>query len=142
MPLLKPESRVITSHLQDEINNFTRDFLFNPINRSGNLHYYAVLALNTQQVEHWQQDCAATALEVWEQGGDVWVSKRMLNPRPRPEWNWVEGDDSRVSWTDLYAYFSQFQWGQEVSGEDGFVLLLPSSHNKDVLSKLAQTSKL
>jgi hypothetical protein len=136
LPLLKPESRVVTSHLQDEINNFTRDFLFNPINRSGNLHYYPMVALNTDQVDHWQQTFASTALDIWNQNGDLWVSKRMLNSRPRPEWNWVEGDDSRVSWTDLYKYFSQFQWGQEVGGEDGFVLLLPSPFNKEILSKL------
>lgn len=142
LPLLKPESRVVTSHLQDEINNFTRDFLFNQINRSGKLHYHALLGLNTQQVDHWQQGFASTVLKAWEEGGDLWVSKRMLNPRPKPEWNWVEGDDPRVSWTDLYQYFSQFQWGQEVGGEDGFVLLLPTSYNREILVEQAQNSKL
>lgn len=142
LPLLKPESRVVTSHLQDEINNFTRDFLFNPINRSGNLHYLPVVALNTAQVDHWQQEFASAALDVWSQNGDLWVSKRLLNPRPRPEWLWVEGDDSRVSWTDLYRYFSQFQWAREVGGEDGFVLLQPSPPNREILSRLAQNPKL
>jgi hypothetical protein len=138
LPLLKPESRVVTSHLQDEINNFTRDFLFNPINRAGNLHYYPMVAPNTAQVDNWRQTFAAEALRIWNTNGDMWVSKRMLNPRPKEEWNWVEGDDSRVSWTDLYDYFSRLQFGQDVGGEDGFVLLLPSLQNKEILSKLAQ----
>jgi hypothetical protein len=142
LPFLKPESRVVTSHLQDEINNFTRDFLFNPINRSGNLHYLPVVALNTAQVDHWQQSFATAALDVWDHNGDLWVSKRLLTPRPRPEWSWVEGDDSRVSWTDLYGYFSQFEMGQEVGGEDGFVLLPPSARNKELLGRLAQSPKL
>jgi hypothetical protein len=139
LPLLRPESRVVTSHLQDEVNNFTRDFLFNPINRSGNLHYLPVVALNTAQVDNWQQSFAAEALQIWDHHGDLWVSKRLLNPRPKEEWNWVEGDDSRVSWTDLYNYFSKFQWGQEVGGEDGFVLLLPSPQNREeVLSRFSE----
>lgn len=138
LPLLKPESRVVTSHLQDEVNNFTRDFLFNPINRAGNLHYYPMLAPNTAQVDNWRQTFAAEALRIWNMNGDMWVAKRMLHPRPKEEWNWVEGDDSRVSWTDLYNYFSPMQFGQDVGGEDGFVLLLPSEQNKEILNKLAQ----
>ena len=138
LPLLKPESRVVTSHLQDEVNNFTRDFLFNPINRAGNLHYYPMLAPNTAQVDNWRQTFAAEALRIWNGNGDMWVAKRLRHARPKEEWNWVEGDDSRVSWTDLYNYFSPMQFGQEVGGEDGFVLLLPSEQNKAILSKLAQ----
>jgi hypothetical protein len=135
VPLLKPESRVVTSHLQDEINNFTRDFLFNPINRNGNLHYYAAVAVNSTQVEHWQRSFAVTAREVWKSNGDLWLSKRLLTPRPRPEWGWVEGDDPRISWTDLYNFFSQFETGQAVSGEDGFVLLVPSARNVEILRR-------
>ena len=143
LPLLKPESRVVTSHLQDEINNFTRDFLFNPINRSGNLRYYPMVAANTTQVDNWQQTFASEALEIWKNNGDVWVSKRLLNRRPRVEWNWVEGDDPRVSWTDFYSYFSHFEWGKEVGGEDGFILLLPSLQNREILlAGLAQNPKL
>ena len=142
LPLLKPESRVVTSHLQDEINNFTRDFLFNPINRTGNLHYYPMVAPNTAHVENWQQTFAVEALRIWNNNGDMWISKRMLSPRPKEEWNWVEGDDPRVSWVDLYNYFAQFQFGEELGGEDGFVLLLPSPRNREILSRLAQQPKL
>jgi hypothetical protein len=141
LPFLKPESRVVTSHLQDEVNNFTRDFPFNPINRSGNLHYYPMVALNTAQVDNWRNTFATEAFRIWNNNGDIWVSKRMLSPRPNEEWNWVEGDDPRVSWTDLYHYFSPFQWGQEVGGEDGFLLRLPSAPNRDILSKLDQQHK-
>jgi hypothetical protein len=138
LPLLKPGSRVVTSHLQDEINNFTRDFLFNPINRNGNLHYYAVVTVNSAQVDHWRSDFAAVTKEVWSKGGDLWISKRLLTPRPRPEWSWVEGDDPRISWTDMYKFFSQFEMGQSVGGDDGFVLLVPSNRNKEILNSAAQ----
>jgi hypothetical protein len=134
VPLLKPGSRVITSHLQDEINNFTRDFLFNSINRNGNLRYYAVATINTSQVEHWRGEFASMAKAVWSHGGDLWLSKRLLRPRPLREWGWVEGDDPRISWTDLYEYFSQLELGTSVGGDDGFVLILPSERNAEILS--------
>jgi hypothetical protein len=133
LPHLRPESRVVTSHLQDELNNFTRDFPFNPINRERNLQYYAVLAVNTAQIEHWREDFATMALSVWEKGGDIWLSKRLLERRPKPQWGWVEGDDSRISWTDLSSFFSGFQLGESVGGDDGFVLLPPSESNKRIL---------
>jgi hypothetical protein len=136
VPLLKPASRVVTSHLQDDINNFTRDFLFNPINRGGKLSYYPVVAINSSQVDRWQPAFAETANDVWNNSGDLWLSKRLLTPRPRPEWNWVEGDDPRVSWTNLYRFFTQFEVGQSVGGDDGFVLLLPSDKNKAMLDNI------
>lgn len=141
LPLLKPGSRVVTSHLLDEVNNFTRDFLFNPINRSGTLRYYAVVTLNTSQVDHWQQDFAKTVLDVWNDNGDVWVSKRLLSQTPKAEWNWVEGDDSRVSWKDLNNFFLQFDFEKETIEEDGFLLLSRSQRNQWIVNQLAQNSK-
>ena len=137
LPLLRPESRVVTSHLQDELNNFTRDFPFNPINRERNLQYYAVLAVNTAQVERWREDFATMALSVWEKGGDIWLSKRLFDPRPKPQWGWVEGDDSRISWSDLSSFFSGFQVGESVGGDDGFVLMPPTDLNKRMLTQVA-----
>jgi hypothetical protein len=136
LPHLTPESRVVTSHLQDELNNFTRDFPFNPINRDRNLQYYAVLAVNTAQIEHWREDFATMSLSVWEKGGDIWLSKRLFERRPKPQWGWVEGDDSRISWSDLNSFFSGFQIGESVGGDDGFVLLPPSESNKRILAEI------
>jgi hypothetical protein len=50
----------------------------------------------------------------------------------------VESDDPRVSWTDIYTFFSQLQMGQSVGGEDGFMLLLPSPQNEKILRDWAQ----
>jgi hypothetical protein len=141
VPLLKPQSRVVTSHLQDELNNFTRDFPFNPINREGNLRYYALLAINTSQVDRWREDFAKMAMSVWDKGGDVWLSRRLFKPRPLPDWGWVEGEDPRVSWSDLYSLFSEFEVGQSVGDEDGFVLLLPSEKNRLLLSTIARKAE-
>jgi general stress protein CsbA len=136
IPRLKPESRVATSHLQDELNNFTRDFLFNPINRNGNLRYHPVVALNATGGERWRSNFVKVTNEVWGLGGDMWVSKRLLSPAPRPEWGWVEGDDPRISWTDLYKFFSQFEFKQSAGGDDGFFLLEPTPRNLEIFKSI------
>jgi hypothetical protein len=133
---LKPESRVATTHLQDELNSFTRDFLFNPINRNGNLRYSPVIAMNATDGDRWRSNFASVVNEVWSRGGDMWVSKRLITERPRPEWAWVEGDDPRISWNDLYKFFSQFEFNQSAGGEDGFLLLEPTERNSHILKSI------
>ena len=68
----------------------------------------------------------------------MWLPMRFLRAQPMPEWNWVEGDDKRVSWTDLPTFFSQFETGAAVGGEDGFLLLLDSPKDREILSSLSQ----
>lgn len=140
-PLLKPHSLVVTTHLQDELVSFNYDFPFNEINRRGNLRVISLMEVSVDTVLTWRQDFARKALGVWEAGGDIWLSKRFFAERPRPEWNWVEGDDRRVSWRDIAPFFSVMEMGQAVGGEDGFVLLLPSPANKQILETVVQTGR-
>lgn len=138
VPLLKPQSRVVTVNQRDELWESNYDFPFNPIFRNyANLTYPATV-LGTSQVLRWRQELADMALSVWEDGADVWVSKRALSPRPRKEWLWAEGDDARVPWNDLYSFFTQLETGETVGGEDGFVLLPPTPGNRQLLSIHAQ----
>ena len=46
-------------------------------------------------------------LKAWAKGGDAWLSARLLSAKPEPHWNWVEGDDPRVKWDDIYKFFAQ-----------------------------------
>src|SRR3989454_535531 len=135
-PLLKPQSLVATVHQQDELWAFYWTFPFHPTNRRGSLSVYHVVEQGTTQVLQWRQRFASRTLSVWATGGDVWVSKRVLSPRPRSEWNWVEGDDPRVSWADIYGFFLRLERGTSVGGDDGFELLLSSPQNRESLSRL------
>jgi hypothetical protein len=136
MPVLKERSVVITTHLQDELVNFQASYPFHPANRHGNYSVYSAVVVGTSQVEKWREGFAARAVEVWSLGGDVWITKRVFSPRPQPEWNWVEGDDRRVSWVDINSFFSQLEVGETTGIEDGFMLLLPSQRNTELLSRL------
>lgn len=137
-PLLKRQSLVVTVHQQDGVRAFYWTFPFHPINRAGSLSSYHVVEAGTTEVLDWRQRFAARTLSVWAAGGDVWVSRRVLSPRPRSEWNWVEGGDPRVSWADIYGFFSRLEMGRSVGGDDGFALLLSSPKNREALRRLSE----
>jgi hypothetical protein len=136
---IKPHSLVMAVTWQDELVNFSRSFPFNPINRAGRLRIASLVTPGTTLVSEWRQNFATQTIRMWGLGGEMWVSKRVLSPRPQVDWNWVEGDDRRVSWTDFYNFFSQVEFGDSVGGSDGFVLLPPTVRNRQLLE--AQLSK-
>lgn len=139
-PRLKPESLLLTANLRDDLVNFNRSFPLHPINldREHRLHVGSIIAPGAENVSRWRKEFASSALNAWKNGGDVWLSRRVLSPKPHSEWGWVESDDPRVSWTDIYTFFSQFEMGQSLGGEDGFVLLLPSPQNEKILKDWTQ----
>jgi hypothetical protein len=138
VPKLKPNSWLVTTHLQDDLVNFQSSFPFEPINRHNVYHVYPLVVLNSDQAARWQEEFAANMLKAWSRGGDAWLSARMLSAKPEPQWNWVEGDDPRVKWADIYKFFSQFQTDDVASGADGFVLLEKSDANVQLLNTIVQ----
>lgn len=135
LPLLKERSLIVTTHLQDELVNFQASYPFHPANRHGNYSVYSLVVVGTSQVNQWREGFAARAVGVWSMGGDVWITDRVSSPRPLPEWNWVEGDDRRVSWGDINSFFSQLEMGENTGVKDGFMLLLPSQKNAELLGR-------
>jgi len=136
VPRLKPNSVLVTTHLQDDLVNFQSAFPFDPINRHNLYRIYPLVVLNSDQAARWQEDFAANILKAWGKGGDAWLSARILSDRPKPQWNWVEGDDPRVKWNDVYRFFAQLQTHNVVNSPDGFVLLEKSESNVQLLNTI------
>lgn len=133
---LDARSLVFAATFQDELVTFNRTYPFHPINRSGRFRISALVSPGTSWNLHWCEDFASRALLTWKRGGTTWVSRRALARHPRPEWNWAEGDDRRVSWNDFPLLFSHLELGQPAGGADGFVQLLPTAKNEEFLSRL------
>jgi hypothetical protein len=136
-PLLKPESLIVIAP-SDQLVDFYWSYPFNPINNYGGLRLYMLVELGTMQAPRWRQDFASRALSAWEKDADVWVSRRVCSPRPRAEWNWVEGGDRRILWEGFYTFFSRLETGVSAGGEDGFTLLSPSPKNEQFLNEAAR----
>lgn len=138
LPRLRPESKVFAANWHDELINFNRSFPFHPVNRDPRLKLLAVVTPSSPWLPRWREDFARATVETWRRGGDVWLSRRALVARPRLEWNWVEGDDRRISWADLHAFFAPLDAGAAVGGEDGFVMLARTPRNEQVMRELAE----
>jgi hypothetical protein len=138
LPLLGPKSLVLAVNEQDSLAEFRQNFPLDPINLDFDWRTYDVLEINTERLSTWREDLAKRVLATWQRGGAVWLPMRFFRAQPRPEWNWVEGDDKRISWSDLPLFFSQFEIGSAVGGEDGFLLLQDNSKNRKILSSLGQ----
>jgi len=134
MPQLKPDSWLVTTHLQDDLVNFQASFPFHPVNRQHTYHVYSLVNLNNDQAAHWREEFASTVEETWAKGGDAWLSQRLFSAKPEAVWNWVEGDDPRVAWQHIYQFFSRFETGVVAGGDDGFVLLKQSETNEQLLN--------
>jgi hypothetical protein len=141
-PRLRPESKVFTVNWQDDLVNFNRSYPFHPLNRDVGLRVNSLVTVGTTQVLRWREDLASQALVVWGAGGEVWVSRRALHDRPRAEWNWAEGDDARVSWTDFRPFVERLEAGETLGGEDGFFMLVPSPANKHLFRQLVEAERL
>jgi len=138
IPQLGPNSLLLAVNEQDSLAEFRLNFPLAPINLSGTLRTYDVLEINTERLATWRRDLAQRVLARWEKGDAVWIPLRFLSPRPRPDWNWVEGDDPRIQWSDLPPFFSKFDRGPAVGGQDGFAKLEDDSNNREILRQIVQ----
>ena len=134
LPALRPQSTVVTINQQDDVWQFNHSNPFHPLFRQNGEFVYALPTTN------WYQRFSAVALKTWRNGGDVWISTRVLHDRPQADWYWVEGEKENVrrSWKGMYTFFQQFEYGPQPSNPDGFVLLLQSDHNQQVLQSAMQ----
>jgi hypothetical protein len=128
---LRPASYVYVVG-RDEIGFLRYDAPFHEINRGAKFEVQPVY-MPMIRTAYWKHDFAAKVLSVWALGGDVWVTTRVFYEQPRREWEWVEGDDPNITWKGIVDFFRPFAYGKAVGGEDGFVLLLHSPENQNIL---------
>jgi hypothetical protein len=138
VPKLTPASLVLAVNEQDSLAEFCHEFPLDRLNSEYQWQYYDVLEINAARLSMWRQDLAIRILWSWHHGGTVWMPIRFLHDRPNRNWNWVEGDDPRVRWSDLPAFFSQFNVGSLTGGQDGFVSLPDDPVNQGILVNVAK----
>jgi len=71
---------------------------------------------------------ANLALTTWERGGDVWISKQLLEETPEENLGWVDAEKS-IKWSDVYQFFSSLDTKDAVGADDGFVMLAQTEGN-------------
>jgi hypothetical protein len=131
---------VVTSN-QDELQEYLNRSIFGKVNRPEVFRLYDAIEPGSLRMLQWREEFAREVLSVWKDGGAVWISRRVWSTRPRPDWNWVEGDDSREIWSDLRGFFSVLQTDIALDGSDGFARLARNDANMGYLMPLAAAYK-
>ena len=122
---------------QDSIEEFLGRSISGEVNRPQPLRVYDMIEPGTVRIQQWREEFAATALKVWNNGGEVWVTKRAWASRPQPAWNWVERDDPLEVWEDLYRFMQPLRTNGDLGGSDGFLRLGPGDENSLYLAPFA-----
>ncbi len=136
-PSMGPEDRVYVVVVQDPLFQMKRDPLVSLI---PGLRVEVLIPLGYGSGLNWRGGFARRVQGAWSKGGKVWISKRVLSARPKAEWDWVEGDETSVSWSELPAFFGAFELGRDLGDEDGFVFLACTPHNEQLLEQSTANS--
>jgi hypothetical protein len=119
---------IFASHSLDEVFRFGNTYPLEPLIDGKRLQHRYLVQFGTPETVDWKPDFADRVQRQWNLGNQVWIASRLLRPRPMPEWNWVEGSDPRIQWSDFYTFFSRFEYVDPTDG-DGFVRLDPTPWN-------------
>jgi hypothetical protein len=122
---------------QDSLEEFLGRSISGEVNQPQPLRVYDILEPGTVRIQQWREEFSATVLKVWNDGGEVWVTKRAWAPRPLPGWNWVERDNPLEVWEDLYRFMQPLRTQGDSGGTDGFLLLRKGDENSLYLAPFA-----
>jgi len=119
---------IFASHSLDEVFRFGNTYPLEPLVDGKRFQYRYLVLFGTPEIVDWQNEFSRRVQRQWNQGQQVWIASRLLQPKPMPEWNWIEGSDPRIRWSDFSAFFSRFEYVDSTAG-DGFVRLHPTPLN-------------
>jgi hypothetical protein len=135
--LLPPSSIVVMPTMTDRTIRYFLSGAQDTMKIRGNFRFHPLVHQGAGTGAGWREAFAAKTLDTWDAGGRVWVSRRVLRDRPRPDWGWAEGEDAGISWPDFRLFFTTLRLGETIGGsEDGFVELPASQPNRILLEEL------
>ncbi len=117
---------------QDDAYKFTKARPFDPDSHLRD-QLYIVIEPGTVLPLIWKQLLANNIASAWQRNGRVFASLRLLADEPARQWNWIEGDDPRIQWAALPAFFRQLDLVEPFGGADGFAELVRSAKNEQIL---------
>jgi hypothetical protein len=136
LPASTARSLLIVSHAHDGVAEFNRNHPLHAANRRSP-DVFPVIVPGMPSVADWRHGFERKVVAAWRSGRTVWVSERLLDPRPRADANWVEGDPASLPWARLHEVFSRLSYGARAGpAGDGFLVLEPDAHNREVFAEV------
>lgn len=127
----RPHSVGVLLSYRDGIYHYLYVHPFGCLGQS--FHFFAAIEPGTAREHRFREEFREVATEAWKQGGDVWISRRLVARRPLPAWQWVEGDVPGVGWVALSGYYRQFQTDSSIGGADGFLRIARTPSNESLI---------
>jgi hypothetical protein len=121
---------------RDDVSRFRWQLPFHPINRSRPTVFHYAIVPGAADGRRWRRGAAERLQNMWDQQGQLWISKRLISDTPDPAWRWAEADDPNLKWKQRSAFFNQFERGSETGGNDGFFVVPPSERNRAIVAGL------
>jgi len=121
-----PRDVALVPGFKDDALAFINEQPFHPASRKG-FQIGVALSAGGNQARMWREELARRIKVTWRLGGQVWLSERLFQQRPSAPW-WIEGDESRIRWADVYAFCRGLEYDIS-TGRDGFVRVISSPRN-------------
>jgi hypothetical protein len=102
------------------------------------MQIYVLVIPGNADSDRWPQAFARRAMRTSQEGGEVWISKRMLSARPLADWSWTEGEDPLLKWRDIPDFFRRFTFDGDVGGTDGFLRVARVPANQSLLDAISE----
>ena len=132
-----PNDALVALLINEPIVDLPTDHAFDRLNRAGAVRSMWALDLMDVHAERWPGRVARFVTENWAEGRGAWVEKAALADRPANRLLWVEGDNPRVHWRDVPAFFRTLEFDKDSGGRDGFLRIAHSAGNEKLFQKLA-----
>jgi hypothetical protein len=118
---------------KDPLSTYFQRSPFDPDNQANALPLWHVIEVANNGVTKWRSGSSCRVLQAWNAGGEAWLSKRLVSPRPQPDWQWSENDVGSIHWVDLYGFFSHLDTDAGAGNGDGFFRIARDPKNEAIL---------
>jgi len=124
---------VATVTFADPIAQWMEQRVFHPSLAHGRPPTYQLIATAEVTAVRWRQRFADRVLRHWDSGADVWIRRGVLEDRPDPILQWVEGDHPGIRWRDVTGFLRQLEYDQMTARADGFARVARTARSRALL---------
>jgi len=100
------------------------------LNRGNAIHLYWLIDGIRADAPWWRSRFARLAEASWAEGRGVWVERAAVGDAPTESSLWVEGDNPKVHWADLPAFFRGLEFDGDTGGPTGFLRVAAAMPNR------------
>jgi hypothetical protein len=104
-PRLTNKCSVALLSSKDDYADFQSIHPFDTFNQSDRLQFFSTVSIGEDSAVYWKNRFETNALQTWNHGGDVWVSRVLVSERPGDSIYWIENYQPQIMWNDIYSYF-------------------------------------